>query len=48
MAYSASSITQSSTPTRRVAMGHALLSYFYGTFVVAVAINLITSLTQGA
>ncbi|KTR42260.1 hypothetical protein NS263_02545 [Curtobacterium oceanosedimentum] len=47
MAYSASSITKSSTPSRRVAMGHALLSYFFGTFVVAVAINLVTSLTQG-
>ncbi|WP_031272286.1 DUF1345 domain-containing protein [Curtobacterium sp. B8] len=47
MSYSASSITKSSTPSRRVAMGHALLSYFFGTFVVAVAINLITSLTQG-
>lgn len=47
MAYSASNITQSSTPSRRVAMGHALLSYFFGTFVVAVAINLITGLTQG-
>ena len=47
MAYSASSITQSSTPSRRVAMGHALLSYFFGTFVVAVAINLVTGLTQG-
>jgi uncharacterized membrane protein len=47
MAYSASSITQSSTPSRRVALAHALLSYFFGTFVVAVAINLITGLTQG-
>lgn len=47
MAYSASNITQSSTPSRRIAMGHALLSYFFGTFVVAVAINLITGLTQG-
>lgn len=46
MSYSASSITKSSTPSRRVAMGHALLSYFFGTFVVAVAINLVTSLTQ--
>lgn len=46
MAYSASNITQSSTPSRRIAMGHALLSYFFGTFVVAVAINLITGLTQ--
>jgi uncharacterized membrane protein len=47
MAYSASNITQSSTPSRRIAMGHALLSYFFGTFVVAVSINLITGLTQG-
>jgi uncharacterized membrane protein len=47
MAYSASNITQSSTPSRRIALGHSLLSYFFGTFVVAVAINLITGLTQG-
>lgn len=47
MAYNASNVTQSSTPSRRIAMGHALLSYFFGTFVVAVAINLITGLTQG-
>jgi uncharacterized membrane protein len=47
MAYSASNITQSSTPSRRIALGHALLAYFFGTFVVAVAINLITSLAQG-
>lgn len=46
MAYSASSVTQSSTPSRRIALGHALLAYFFGTFVVAVAINLITSLAQ--
>ncbi|NQX06100.1 DUF1345 domain-containing protein [Rathayibacter sp. VKM Ac-2856] len=47
MAYSASNITRFSTPSRRIALAHALLSYFFGTFVVAVAINLITSLTQG-
>ncbi|WZH37883.1 MAG: DUF1345 domain-containing protein [Microbacterium enclense] len=47
MAYSASNVTQSSTASRRIAMGHGLLSYFFGTFVVAVAINLITGLTQG-
>ncbi|MFJ6654098.1 DUF1345 domain-containing protein [Microbacterium sp. NPDC091313] len=46
MAYSASNVTESSTASRRIAMGHALLSYFFGTFVVAVAINLITGLTQ--
>lgn len=47
MAYSASNVTRSSTPSRRIALGHSLLSYFFGTFVVAVAINLITGLTQG-
>lgn len=47
MAYSAADISRSSTLSRRIAMGHALLSYFFGTFVVAVAINLITGLTQG-
>ncbi|WP_396645079.1 DUF1345 domain-containing protein [Microbacterium sp.] len=46
MSYTSSSVTQSSTPSRRVAFGHGLLAYFYSTFVVAVAINLITSLTQ--
>ncbi|MBM3716478.1 MAG: DUF1345 domain-containing protein [Actinobacteria bacterium] len=46
MSYSTSSVTQSSTPSRRIAFGHGLLAYFYGTFAVAVAINLITSLTQ--
>jgi uncharacterized membrane protein len=46
MSYSASSVTQSSTPSRRIAFGHALLAYFFGTFVVAVALNLVTSLTQ--
>ncbi|MFS0794997.1 DUF1345 domain-containing protein [Microbacterium sp. 1P10AE] len=46
MSYSASNVTHSSTPSRRIAFGHALLSYFFGTFVVALAINLVTSLTQ--
>ncbi|MFD3444414.1 DUF1345 domain-containing protein [Microbacteriaceae bacterium 4G12] len=46
MSYSASNVSQSSTPSRRIALGHALLSYFFGTFVVAVAINLVTSLAQ--
>jgi uncharacterized membrane protein len=46
MAYSASNLSQSSTPSRRIALGHALLAYFFGTFVVAVAINLVTSLAQ--
>ncbi len=48
MAYNASNVNESSTPSRRVALGHALLSYFYATFVVAVAINLVVSLGQSS
>lgn len=35
-----------STPVRKVALGHALLSYLFGTVVIAVAINLVTNLGQ--
>jgi uncharacterized membrane protein len=48
MAYSASNVNESSTPSRRIGLGHALLSYFFGTFVVAVAINLVVSLGQSS
>ncbi|MET0844202.1 MAG: DUF1345 domain-containing protein [Mycetocola sp.] len=48
MAYNASNVSESSTPSRRIALGHALLAYFFGTFVVAVAINLVTSLGQSS
>lgn len=48
MSYNASNVNQSSTPSRRIALGHALLSYFFGTFVVAVAINLVVSLGQSS
>jgi uncharacterized membrane protein len=48
MSYNASNVNQSSTPSRRIALGHALLSYFFGTFVVAVAINLVTSLARSS
>ncbi|MET1053541.1 MAG: DUF1345 domain-containing protein [Mycetocola sp.] len=46
MAYNASNVSESSTPSRRIALGHALLAYFFGTFVVAVAISLVTGLGQ--
>jgi uncharacterized membrane protein len=32
---------------RKVALGHALLSYAFGTVVLAVAINLVTNIGQG-
>lgn len=35
-----------STAIRRVVLGHALLSYFFATVIVAVAINLVTNLGQ--
>jgi uncharacterized membrane protein len=34
------------TSIRKVALGHALLSYLFGTVVIAVAINLVTNLGQ--
>jgi uncharacterized membrane protein len=46
MAYNANNIYKSSTPSRRIAFGHGLLAYLFGTVVVAVAINSVTSLTQ--
>jgi uncharacterized membrane protein len=33
-----------STVIRRVALGHALLSYTFGTGILAVAVNLVTNL----
>jgi uncharacterized membrane protein len=47
MSYNAGNVSQSSTASRRIALAHALLAYFFGTFAVAVAINLVTSLAQG-
>ncbi|THG33011.1 DUF1345 domain-containing protein [Naasia lichenicola] len=46
MAFNAGNVSQSSTPSRRIALVHALIAYFYGTFMIAVAINLVTSLAQ--
>ena len=46
MSYEPSNVNESSTPSRRIALGHALLAYFFGTVVVAVAINLVTNLVQ--
>jgi uncharacterized membrane protein len=34
------------TPVRKVGLGHALLSYLFGTVVIAVAVNLVTNLGQ--
>ena len=44
MSYGVSEVEPNTTGTRRKALMHALLSYFFGTVLIAVAINLVTSL----
>ncbi|WGL50619.1 DUF1345 domain-containing protein [Nocardioides sp. BP30] len=46
MSFAVSETEPTSTRIRRVAFGHALLSYAFGTGVLAVAINLVTNLGQ--
>jgi uncharacterized membrane protein len=47
MSYAAPEIEPDDSATRRKALPHALLSYFFGTVLIAVAINLVTNLGQG-
>ncbi|SFT76567.1 DUF1345 domain-containing protein [Arthrobacter sp. ov118] len=47
MSYAAPEVEPSSSEIRRKALLHALLSYFFGTVLIAVAINLVTNLGQG-
>jgi len=46
MSFAVPEAEPTSTRTRRVALVHALLSYLFGTGVLAVAINLVTNLGQ--
>jgi uncharacterized membrane protein len=46
MSFGPAEIEPTTTHVREVALGHALLSYIFGTGVVAVAINLVTNLGQ--
>jgi uncharacterized membrane protein len=46
MSFAVSETEPTTTRIRRVALGHALLSYAFGTGVLAVAINLVTNLGQ--
>jgi uncharacterized membrane protein len=46
MSFGVSEIEPTSTGTRRKALPHALLSYLFGTVLIAVAINLVTNLGQ--
>lgn len=45
MAFSASEAAPNAQETRKVVLGHALLSYLFGTVVIAVAVSLITNLS---
>jgi uncharacterized membrane protein len=46
MSFAVSETEPTSTRTRRVALVHALLSFMFGTGVLAVAVNLVTNLGQ--
>jgi uncharacterized membrane protein len=46
MSFAVSDTEPTATRIRRVALGHALLSYTFGTGILAVAINLVTNLGQ--
>jgi uncharacterized membrane protein len=46
MSFATSETEPTSTRIRRIVLGHALLSYAFGTGVLAVSINLITNLSQ--
>ena len=46
MSFAVSDTEPTSTRIRRVALGHALLSYAFGTGVLAVAVNLVSNLGQ--
>jgi uncharacterized membrane protein len=46
MPFAVSETEPTNTAVRKVALGHALLSYAFGAGVLAVAINLVTNLGQ--
>jgi uncharacterized membrane protein len=48
MAYGVTDTEPAHSSVRRVALGHALLSYAFGTGILAVAINLVTNLGQSS
>jgi uncharacterized membrane protein len=48
MSFAVSDIQVADTSIRKVALGHALLSYLFGTIVIAVAVNLVTNLGQSS
>ncbi|UXM92465.1 DUF1345 domain-containing protein [Paenarthrobacter sp. JL.01a] len=47
MTYAPPEVETGSTEVRRKALPHALLSYFFGTVLIAVSLNAVTNLAQG-
>jgi uncharacterized membrane protein len=48
MSFAVSDFQLADRSIRKVALGHALLSYLFGTIVIAVAVNLVTNLGQSS
>jgi uncharacterized membrane protein len=46
MSFAVSETEPNTTTVRKIALGHALMSYLFGTIVIAVAVNLVTNLGQ--
>jgi uncharacterized membrane protein len=46
MSFAVPDVPLKDTSIRKVALGHALLSYLFGTVAIAVAVNLVTNLGQ--
>jgi uncharacterized membrane protein len=46
MSFAVSETEPTTTAVRKIALGHALMSYLFGTIVIAVAVNLVTNLGQ--
>jgi uncharacterized membrane protein len=46
MSFAVSDTDVGDSAVRKVALGHALLSFLFGTFVIAVAVNVVTNLGQ--
>ncbi|WP_306207299.1 DUF1345 domain-containing protein [Actinoplanes sp. RD1] len=48
MSFAVPDVQLNQTSIRKVALGHALLSFLFGTVVIAVAVNLVTNLGQSS
>jgi uncharacterized membrane protein len=48
MSFAVPETSLADTRIRKVCLGHALMSYLFGTVVIAVAVNLVTNLGQSS